>query len=73
MAAAFRYKGVVEISLKRTGVNLDGSDKYGQTLLGLTAEYGLEGVVNILVKRMDINANMMDRLDSTIMGCFEWT
>ena len=73
MAPARRYEGVVEIPLERTGVNPDRSDRYGQTLFGLTAEYGLEGVVNIRVKRTDINPNMIDRLDSTVIGCFEWT
>ena len=72
IAAACRYEGMVEIPLERTGVNLDGSDKYGQTLFRLTAEHGPEGVVNILVKRTDIHPNMIYRLDSTVMGCFEW-
>lgn len=61
----------MEIPLEWTDVNPDRSDKYGQTLLGLTAEYGREGVVNILVKRTDINPNMIDRLDSTVsVGLF---
>ena len=72
MPAPSRYKGVVEIPLERTGVNPDRSE-YGQTLFGLTAEYGRGGVVNILVKRTDINPNRIDRLDSTLMGCFKQT
>ena len=51
---------MVEIFLRRSGVNPDKRDQFGRTPLSLAARKGHAGVVKVLLGRGDVDPDMLD-------------